>query len=50
MVYFVDLHLEVNGELTVTQGHKIAHDFKDYVKKEIPEISDVLIHIEPHLG
>jgi cation diffusion facilitator family transporter len=49
MVYLVDLHLEVDGELTVTQGHKIAHDFKDHVKKEIPEISDVLIHVEPHL-
>jgi cation diffusion facilitator family transporter len=48
MVYLVDLHLEVDGNLSVSQGHKIAHDFKDHIMKEVPEISDVLIHIEPH--
>ena len=48
MVYLVDLHLEVDGDLTVIQGHKIAHDFKDHIMTELPEISDVLIHVEPH--
>jgi len=47
MTYFVDLHLTVSGKITVSEGHDIAHDLKDAIQKEIPEIADVLIHIEP---
>lgn len=47
MYYFVDIHLEVNGKITVEKGHKIGHDFKDYIMNKIPEISDVLVHVEP---
>jgi cation diffusion facilitator family transporter len=47
MYYFVDIHLEVDGNITVEKGHKIGHDFKNYVMYKIPEISDVLVHIEP---
>lgn len=47
MNYLVDLHLTVNGNLTVTQGHSIAHSLKDTLKTEIPEILDVLTHVEP---
>src|SRR3989344_4574979 len=46
MNYFVDLHLTVNANITVREGHSIAHKLKDYIKKEMPEITDVLIHIE----
>lgn len=48
MTYFVDLHLTVNGKLTVSQGHDIAHRLKDTVQAQLPEIADVLIHVEPH--
>ena len=47
MTYFVDLHLEVTGTISVNEGHTIAHNFKDYLLKKLPEIRDVLIHIEP---
>lgn len=47
MTYFVDLHLEVTGTISVNEGHSIAHNFKDYLLKKLPEIHDVLIHIEP---
>jgi cation diffusion facilitator family transporter len=47
MYYFVDIHLEVDATISVEKGHKIGHDFKDYVMKKIPDISDILIHIEP---
>jgi cation diffusion facilitator family transporter len=46
--YLVDIHLEVDGNNTVSEGHKIAHEFKDYVMINIPDIYDILIHIEPH--
>jgi len=48
MKYLVDLHLTVNGDISVTDGHDIAHQLKDKVQFEMPEIADVLIHVEPH--
>ncbi len=45
--YFVDLHVEVNGNLTVRQGHAIAHQVKEAIRDQKPAIYDVLIHIEP---
>lgn len=47
MTYHVDLHMVVNGNLTVDKGHEIAHDLKNVLLEKIPQISDVLIHIEP---
>jgi cation diffusion facilitator family transporter len=48
MTYHVDLHVIVDGELTVNEGHEIAHNLKDRLQREIPELADILIHIEPH--
>lgn len=47
MTYLVDLHMTVKGNITVSEGHEIAHRLKDTIIKEIPEIADVLIHTEP---
>lgn len=48
MTYHVDLHVVVDGELTVKKGHEIAHDLKNILLEKIPDIADILIHIEPH--
>ncbi|QJD95495.1 cation transporter [Mucilaginibacter robiniae] len=45
--YFVDLHIQVNGHLTVTQGHEIAHQVKDKLLHSTLSIKDALIHVEP---
>lgn len=47
MQYQVDLHAIVDGDISVKLGHKIGHDLKDALEKNIPEIEHVLIHIEP---
>lgn len=47
LTYHVDLHLIVDGEISVTKGHDIAHRLKNELQHQIPEISDVLIHVEP---
>ena len=47
MKFHVDLHAAVNADITVKQGHDIAHNLKDYLQKEIPELGHVLIHVEP---
>lgn len=48
ITYHVDLHARVDGNITVTEGHDIAHDLKDYLREHIPNIGHVLIHIEPN--
>lgn len=48
MKYHVDLHAKVNDNITVKEGHDIAHLLKDTLRFEIPELGHVLIHIEPH--
>lgn len=45
--FYVDLHAIVDGNFSVYQGHEIAHKLKDALMQKLPEISDVLIHIEP---
>jgi cation diffusion facilitator family transporter len=47
LAYFVDLHVEVVGEISVRDGHEIAHRVKDAVRLANPMIADVLVHIEP---
>lgn len=48
MKYHVDLHATVDANITVKKGHDISHHLKDYLRKEIPELGHVLIHIEPN--
>ena len=43
----VDLHIVVEGSLTVRQGHDIADDVKNRVIAEIPEVLDVIVHVDP---
>lgn len=45
--YHVDLHLVVDGKISVSEGHDIAHNLKRALQEQFPEISDVLIHVEP---
>jgi len=47
MTYHVDLHIGVIGSISVKSGHDIAHQVKNELLFRIPEIADVLIHIEP---
>ncbi len=47
MRYWVDLHIHVDRKLSVDEGHTIAHNLKKHLMDEIPEIEDILVHVEP---
>ncbi len=47
MKYHVDLHAKVSGSISVTAGHNLSHKLKDTLRKEMPELGNILIHIEP---
>lgn len=48
MKYHVDLHATVDANITVKEGHDISHLLKDTLRREIPQLGHVLIHIEPN--
>lgn len=48
MKYHVDLHAIVDGQISVKEGHDISHQLKDHLRREIPNLGHVLIHIEPN--
>jgi cation diffusion facilitator family transporter len=45
--FYVDLHVGVDADLTVRQGHHIAHAVRRVIREAKREIADVLVHIEP---
>ena len=45
--HHVDLHVEVNPRITVADSHEIATNVRAHIRSELPEIADVLVHIEP---
>lgn len=47
MRFHVDLHISVDAEISVKKGHDIAHRLKDSLLQALPQIADVLIHVEP---
>jgi divalent metal cation (Fe/Co/Zn/Cd) transporter len=45
--YLVDIHVEVDPDHSVREGHAIAHAVKDRVIRQLVPIRDVLVHVEP---
>jgi cation diffusion facilitator family transporter len=45
--YFVDIHIEVDPQLSVSEGHRIGHIVKDRLTACFASIRDVLVHLEP---
>jgi cation diffusion facilitator family transporter len=45
--YYVDLHVGVDGKISVHEGHEIAHQVKNAIQQSNSRIADVLVHIEP---
>ena len=45
--FYVDLHVGVDPNLSVREGHRIAHAVRRAIREAKPQIADVLVHIEP---
>jgi cation diffusion facilitator family transporter len=45
--FYVDMHVEVDPQMTVLHSHEIAHEVKDRIRDTMPSVNDVLVHIEP---
>lgn len=47
LAFYVDLHVGVDGGISVRDGHAIAHEVKDAIRQSDARIADVLVHVEP---
>jgi len=45
--YHVDLHLEVDPEITVRSSHDIAEQVRNRIRRDLNWVADVLVHVEP---
>lgn len=43
----VELHIQVDGARTVREWHLIAHEVTDTIQSAIPEVINVIVHVEP---
>jgi cation diffusion facilitator family transporter len=48
--HLVDIHVEVDPDLSVREGHAVGHAVKDRLMRAIVTVKDVLVHIEPAPG
>lgn len=48
--YFIEIHVQVDGTISVHAGHIIGHAVKDRLLAEMPRVRDVHVHIEPYDG
>ena len=42
-----DLHIQVDGSLSVTEGHAIGHAVKDAIVNSGLNVDDAIVHVEP---
>lgn len=42
-----EIHIEIDGDLSVTEGHRIAHQVKDAILAGSLRVIDVAVHVEP---
>ena len=45
--YHVELHLEVNPNMSVRDAHAISSETRFLIRKELDWVADVVVHIEP---
>lgn len=43
---YVDLHIAVQNSLSIDEAHDVAHDVENELKRSLPNIEDVVVHLE----
>jgi len=45
--YFVEVHIQVPGDLSVREGHAVGHQVRDAIMAAKSGVRDVVVHVEP---
>jgi len=48
MRLMVDMHVIVDPNISVKEGHDLAHAVKARLQHELPQVRDVMVHVEPY--
>jgi cation diffusion facilitator family transporter len=48
MRLIIDLHIVVDPDISVKEGHDLAHAVKAKLQHELPQVRDVMVHVEPY--
>jgi cation diffusion facilitator family transporter len=43
----VDLHVKLDGSISLKDAHYITHDVQNRIKEAFPQIKDIVVHTEP---
>jgi len=43
-----DMHIEVDGNMTINEAHKLTAQIEEKIKQEFDEIAEIKVRIEPH--
>lgn len=46
--YLADIHIQVDAQLSVEEGHRIGHLVKRRLVEDYASVRDVLVHLEPY--
>jgi len=46
-MFIIDIDIEVDGQLTVKEGHETAVKVEKKVREKVPDVYDVHVHVEP---
>ncbi len=46
-IIFMEVHIEVDPDLTVLESHSIANEARERVRSRFEEVSNLLVHIDP---
>jgi len=44
---YIDLHVQVDGDMPIGSAHKISYAIEDAIKKSLPQVVDIVVHMEP---
>ncbi|MEG7357330.1 manganese transporter MneP [Bacillus sp. 0209A] len=44
----LDVRLSLDHDLTIKQGHDIAREIRNEIKRQFPDVEEVLIHVNPY--
>lgn len=47
---YVDIDIQVKGDITVTEGHDIAEKVHDLIEENIEDVKHCMVHVEPELN
>ena len=45
--YMITLDAEADGDMTLWQAHALANEVEESIRNSIPEVYDIVVHIEP---